>query len=426
MTDHEAATFLDTLHSLTNPASAQSGQQHALLIVRLAGFQRLRGVYSYRWCDRFSEEADAELKNLIPRKDYLCRMQQGEYGLIVTHLADRAILGLAATKISRCLKTILDRHKTRVAVPVVIGAAVFSGGDVSAEDILTTAHAAAIEAESTKSGFTVCEIRHREDLLANAHIESALLHAVTRNQFELWFQPQLDLHSQAIVSAEALIRWNPPDVGMVPPDVFIPVAEKCGLICQVTEWVIHNAARITKRVRGGGLDYRTSVNISVADLMRPGLLDMLSEIVSLWELSPENFTLELTEGEMLKNPDHAKNVLHQCREHGFRIAIDDFGTGYSSLSYLRQLPLNELKIDKSFVVGLLKHEQDKQIVRTILALAENFHVEVVAEGVEDEATVDFLRELGCAKIQGYWLSRPLPEGEFTEFMVGAVRPARDQ
>lgn len=230
------------------------------------------------------------------------------------------------------------------------------------------------------------------------------------------FQPQLDLRSGKITSAEVLVRWQHPRLGLVPPNVFIPLLENSGLIEQVTAQMIDEAVRVAVLLRQRNLPCCISVNISAHDLTETHLADIISQTLVRYKGLPSDIKLELTETSVASDPQRVKQVLTQLSELGVYASVDDFGTGYSSLSYLSMFPIRELKIDRSFVGDMLINPRNHSIVRSTILMARELGLGTVAEGVEDDKTLQMLKKEGCAIAQGYVIARPLPETEFIEFM----------
>lgn len=229
-----------------------------------------------------------------------------------------------------------------------------------------------------------------------------------KDELSLHYQPKIDLKSGKVESVEALLRWHSPVLGFVPPDEFIALAEHAGFIGQITEWVISRAIGDLSGFQQAGIDLSVSVNLSAQDITDTQLLENIKHLLDQQDIAIHHFTIELTESDLLKDPDKAIACLIEYRQQGFEIAIDDFGTGYSSLAYLKSLPVDVLKIDKSFILKLDQQQEDRQIVKSILNLARSFDLKVVAEGIETKASLDLLHQWGCDWGQGYFVSRPLP------------------
>jgi EAL domain-containing protein (putative c-di-GMP-specific phosphodiesterase class I) len=238
-----------------------------------------------------------------------------------------------------------------------------------------------------------------------------LRRAVEHDELALVYQPRIALGGATGESVEALIRWSHPERGVLAPESFVPFAEQTGYIKVVTRWVLDGVFRQCAAWHARGLDLQVSVNISARDLHNPDFPRSLAELAAANKVRPEVVCLEVTESAVMEDPQHALAVLERLHEMGVRLAIDDFGTGYSSLAYLKRLPVDELKIDKSFILGLARDPDDAAIVRATIDLAHHMGLTVTAEGVEDGNVLETLRRLGCDHAQGMYISRPLPPGE---------------
>jgi predicted signal transduction protein with EAL and GGDEF domain len=240
-------------------------------------------------------------------------------------------------------------------------------------------------------------------------VDAQLRRALERGEFELHYQPQLDLQSGRIDAVEALIRWHNPELGMVPPLEFIPIAEESGLIIPIGEWVIRAACAQAKLWREQGLGVRrVAVNVSVAQFAQSNFASLVRTILEEVGLTPSGLELEVTESLLAKDVEGSVRMLNALKEIGVQLSIDDFGTGYSSMSQLKHFPVDRLKIDRSFVMGVTADPKDAAITMAVLSMAKSLGLEVVAEGVETEAQAEFFRERQCEQLQGYLLSRPIP------------------
>ncbi|GAA6182906.1 MULTISPECIES: EAL domain-containing protein [Alteromonadaceae] len=259
------------------------------------------------------------------------------------------------------------------------------------------------------------EKRYTRRLAIISELKYALVSA--KSELNMVYQPKLDLKTGQVTHAEALIRWNSKSLGFVPPDEFIGIAEQAGLIGQVTDYVIRTAIMDAKRVSESGLDICIAINLSAKDILNPNLLGAVERHLKHYKVAASQLSFEITESDLVADPQKAVIELNKFREVGFSLAIDDFGTGYSSLAYLKQLPVSELKIDKSFVLNLADQSSDQQIVQTILELAHNFNLGVIAEGVENQETLKLLRKWGCDWVQGYHVCRPIAVEDMIEWCL---------
>jgi len=253
-------------------------------------------------------------------------------------------------------------------------------------------------------------------------IEESLRRALDRNEFAIHYQPKIDLRSGAVTGAEALIRWTHPTRGLVSPAQFIPVAEECGLILPIGVWVLREACKQARAWADAGLSAgRVAVNVSALQLRQENFLEGVFAILEDTGLPPSSLELELTESVLMDRVDSTVAVLQSLREAGIQVAVDDFGMGYSSLSYLTKFAIDALKIDQSFVRGITSGGRDAAIVTTVISMARSLKLRVIAEGVETQEELEFLRAHQCDEAQGYYFSRPVPNDQFTRFLQGDPR-----
>jgi EAL domain-containing protein (putative c-di-GMP-specific phosphodiesterase class I) len=236
----------------------------------------------------------------------------------------------------------------------------------------------------------------------------ALRTAIEQRDLTLLYQPKVELSSGRVVGAEALLRWHHPELGQIPPDEFIPIAESTGLIQPLGHFVLETALDQAQAWQQGGLSFGLAVNLSVRNLLEPTLVERVAELITRAGVAPGTLTLEITESGVMTDPEAAIAVLWGLRRVGVRLSVDDFGTGYSSLAYLKRLPVDEVKLDKSFVLNMTGDANDAAIVRSTIELAHNLGLQLVAEGIEDQETLELLAALGCDLAQGYHLARPMP------------------
>jgi EAL domain-containing protein (putative c-di-GMP-specific phosphodiesterase class I) len=244
-----------------------------------------------------------------------------------------------------------------------------------------------------------------------------LVKAISLQEFELYFQPQLSLHTRQIIGAEVLIRWQR-NGQWVSPAEFIPLAESAGLIVELGDWILQTACEKARSYFSDSYQNAVvAVNISPLQFGRPDFLDKVRDVLKTSGLAPKNLELEITEGVIIYNEQETIDTLVALKELGVKLAIDDFGTGYSSLSYLKKFDIDKLKIDQSFIRSIQIDRADQSIVRTIIELGRNFELQLIAEGVEEQSQLNLLKSMGCDEIQGYFFSRPLPETDFEKFLA---------
>jgi len=263
----------------------------------------------------------------------------------------------------------------------------------------------------------VYEAGSEDEYVRRLRVANDLRSALRHEEIEVWYQPKVCLQEGSICGAEALVRWQHPELGFLSPDEFIPAAEQAGSIVHLTRYVLDKAVRQCQTWKNKGFDLHMSVNLSVRDLLDEYLPYHVLQLLKENDVRPDRLTLEVTESSIMEDVDRAVLVLECLRDIGVKISMDDFGTGHSSLAQLRNIPLHQLKIDKSFVMTILDDVQNEAIVRTTIDLAHSLNLEVVAEGVEDEATLRRVATLGCEQAQGYFLSKPVPASKFLDWLV---------
>ncbi|NQZ81124.1 MAG: EAL domain-containing protein [Colwellia sp.] len=284
-------------------------------------------------------------------------------------------------------------------------------------EILQKSNVALQYAKKQKKLYQVYDPQFDTNTVERLHLTNSLKTAIEENQLVLFYQPKLSLSTMKLSHVEALVRWQHPEKGLIPPDSFISIAEKTGQMDALTRWVTQEAIAQYLRWQQAGLHIKIAINISAENLADKSYSDFVIALKQQHDLPDDDITLEVTEDAVVADPEQATQILSYLREHGFKLSIDDYGTGYSSLAQLKQLPVQELKIDRSFVQHLMSNENDKIIVRSTIELAHNMGLSVVAEGIEDEAALLWLKEHGCELAQGYFISRPIPEESFNTWLV---------
>ncbi|HET7846604.1 MAG TPA: bifunctional diguanylate cyclase/phosphodiesterase, partial [Acidimicrobiia bacterium] len=314
----------------------------------------------------------------------------------------------------------IDQHDLHVTTS--IGVSVFPDDGRDAETLIKNADTAMYQAkENGRQSFQFFKPAMNVRAVERQSIEESLRRALERNEFVLNYQPKIDLRTGAITGAEALIRWTHPNRGVVPPTQFIPVAEDCGLIRPIGEWVLREACLQARVWVEDGLPIPTmAVNVSAMELRDVNYLDVLFSVLRETGMDPNRLELELTESVLMRHAESAAIILQTLREQGVQVAIDDFGTGFSSLSYLRKFPIDALKIDQSFVSRVTEAGDDTSIVTAVISMAQSLRLRVVAEGVETLGQLEFLQAHACDEAQGFYFSRPLPAPEFGALLSSGV------
>jgi len=407
------ALFNDRIGQAVN-AAQRAGGELAVLTMDLDRFKHVNDTLGHHMGDLLLREVAYRLHQALQRAtDTVARLGGDEFAVL---LPTEGLEG--AKRIARKIVEILHEPITieghLVDVGASTGIAVFPEHGADADTLMRRADVAMYSAKRAGSGFEVYDARHEQATPGRLTLLGELRHAVEHDELALVYQPRIALAggaAGAAGSAEALIRWSHPARGVLAPESFVPFAEQTGYIKAVTRWVLDRVLRQCAAWRARGLDLHVSVNISARDLHHPDFPRTLAELAGAHKVRPELVCLEVTESAVMEDPAHALAVLEGLHEMGVRLAIDDFGTGYSSLAYLKRLPVDELKIDKSFILGLERDADDAAIVRATIDLAHHMGLTVTAEGVEDANVLATLRRLGCDHAQGLYISPPLPSAE---------------
>jgi diguanylate cyclase (GGDEF)-like protein len=389
----------------------------ALLMLDLDRFKEVNDALGHTHGDRLLCEVAARLGRTVRHGDLLARLGGDEFALLVADAGDAATGLELAERIAAVLHEDFVIGGVPIFVEASIGVAVYPGHGQTAEALL---QAADIAMYAAKRAGTSCEAyeperdRRAPDQVARL---GELRRAIEHDELVLHYQPKVDLRTGQVSGVEALVRWSHPDRGLIPPGEFLPLAEHTGLIVPLTTWVIDTALAQCRAWREAGIDLPVAVNVSERSLLDPRFPDHVAELLASHELSGERLQLELTERSLIGDLRVASGVVEGLHAIGVNISVDDFGTGYSSLSRLRDLPINELKIDRSFVTDLDEGGQGAAIVRSVIDLGHHLGLEVVAEGVETAQTLGELRELGCDAAQGFVLLRPAAAESVTAWLL---------
>ncbi len=378
----------------------------AVVMLDLERFQALNAALGYAAGDRVLQEVARRLARCAGSKDTAARFGSDEFFVLLVR-SD----AIAALRDVDGLRALVAREVEvdglRIPVRARVGVALAPEHGSDAATLLRRADLALQQAKEEQRPLVLYESGQDEQQLRRLTIVHALRDAVAGRQLRLEYQPKLDLRTRSIAQVEALLRWQHPAVGAMPPAEFIPLAEQSGQIQPLTRWVLGEVLRQARAWRDAGLDLGIAVNLSALDLCALGLPGQVSALLALHGVRAETLTLEITESALMRHPDQALGVLERLRGLGIRLALDDFGVGLSSLSRLRRLPVDELKIDRSFVTGLRAGSRDASLLRAIVELGHRLGLRIVAEGVEEMEGMRLLEEMGCDVVQGYLVSPPL-------------------
>ena len=382
----------------------------AVLFLDLDRFKDINDSLGHAAGDRLLKAAAARLQSTVSASDTVARLGGDEFTVVLEDVESLVAVERMARDVLAAFSTPLEvdeRHD--VSITPSLGISLYPDHALVPTDLLKFADTAMYQAKAEgRNTYQVyneamdAEARHRAAIIA------ALRRALDRGEFRLVYQPRLALADGRITGVECLLRWQSAELGEIQPTEFIPLAEESGLIVPIGEWVLGEACRQLKAWRGQGLtELRMGVNVSVLQLLRGNLAAYLKRLLLVTELPADRIELELTESMVMQNAEQTTAMLDELRKLGVSLAIDDFGTGYSSLVYLKRLPIDTLKIDKEFIDDLTRDADDEAITSTIVSMGHSLGLTVIAEGVENEQQLEFLRALGCDEVQGHWLSRPI-------------------
>lgn len=423
---HDTLTGLPNRFSLHNRLSQaiasvrREDKALAVMFLDLDHFKAINDTLGHPIGDRLLVDVAQRLKSCVRESDVVARLGGDEFVVVMTDIGE-APLGVVAAMSSKILQRldqayVIDGHELN-ATPS-IGIAVFPEDGEDADTLMKNADVAMYHAKSHgRRNFQFFTTTMNEAAAERVELETALRHAIDDGQLVLHYQPQIDAVNAHVVGVEALVRWLHPERGMVPPDKFIPLAEETGLIEPLGRWVLGAACReLSALRRGGHANVRMAINLSARQLRHEPLVEHVGGLMREFGLGQGDLELEITETAAMENPQATVAVLKRLRELGVELAIDDFGTGYSSLGYLKLLPIQRLKLDRSFVRDLENDHNDAIICSATIALAHSLGLEVVAEGVETDAQLTYLKYLGCDIIQGYLFSKPLPGDRLEDYL----------
>jgi diguanylate cyclase (GGDEF)-like protein len=426
--------YWDTLTTLPNRAQfvnwlthaiAESKEQYEacyILMMDLDRFKNVNDVLGHRFGDALLRQVAERLKLELGTRGQIARLGGDEFAVLLTN-SNRSEAQAAAAQILKSLEVPLSLEEQTVDLGAGIGIAGFPEHGSDAESLLSHAEVAMYLAKRSGNEAVVFDPAIDKISQQNLSLLTELRHAVEHDELRLQVQPKVQLSTGKVIGVESLIRWAHPDKGMVFPDNFIPFAEKTGFIRKLTYWMLERTAALCAECEAKGVQLKFSVNLSTRDLLDQELPARFMEILARHKVAPTSFCLEITESAIMDDPVRAQQTLERLHATQVDMSIDDFGTGYSSLAYLKHLPVNELKIDKSFVMSMEHDADDTKIVRSTIDLGHNMGLRVVAEGIESEAVWRQLVKLGCDQGQGYFISKPMPADQLLGWIEKWTPPA---
>ncbi|MBC8212475.1 MAG: EAL domain-containing protein [Gammaproteobacteria bacterium] len=391
----------------------------ALLFVDLDNFKEVNDSLGHSIGDRLLQVVADRLSTSVRSEDTVARLGGDEFIIIISDLNDAADAKRLAQKLLNSLKAPIKVNGYELNVTASIGISSYPNDGEIAEVLLRNADAAMYHAkESGRNTFEFYTAQLTEKAFDRVRTESALRKAIEQNQFIVYYQPQVDLASGRIIGSEALVRWQHPEYGVIPPIRFLPIAEETGQIVDIGKIVLRESCKQLVRLAEAGYpEFRMAVNLSTKQMGRGLIVNVVKEILQETGCNAKNLDLEITESTLVQSPEDTTAELNTLRALGISIAIDDFGTGYSSLSYLKRFPISKLKIDRSFVSEIPLNADDCAISKAIIALGKALGLVVIAEGVEEKEQADFLIQQGCEEAQGYYYSKPLSDSDLMQFLA---------
>lgn len=396
-------------------------QQHtgtsilAVLAININRFRSINAVQGYMHADKVLAETASRIQSIIRKQDIAGRIGADEFALILPDLKSPYLSELAANKIVTTLNEPLHIDGQLFAIKVNVGIAIADPDKSVAEELVKAADAAMRLSRKNQQLYGTATAEIPQSLAGHCVLDHDLDAAISRNELQIYFQPKVNLATRTLSGVEALVRWNHPEKGMIDPGDFIQVAEENALILPLTLWTLNTALRQASELCSQRKNFLVAVNLS-ASVLDKDIVDRVISAVNTWGVPPEQLVLEVTENTFMEDPEACLLTLEHFRSHNITLSIDDFGTGYSSFSYLKRLPVQELKIDQSFVKEMIHNPDDAHIVQAMLDLGHTFGLQVIAEGIEDRETLDRLTAMGCDCGQGYYIARPMPYDSLQEWI----------
>jgi diguanylate cyclase len=404
-------------------------EQHsfAVMLCDLDRFKLVNDSLGHGAGDHLLQEVARRLTSVVRDVDTVARLGGDEFVLLLSPVTTCAEAETIAQRVLQAMQPAVELAGITIHVSPSIGIALYPDDGATVETLIAHADAAMFAAKQRGRNNVQCYAAGMESGTHDkVRLESDLHAALARGEFELYYQPKVDTKTGTFYSAEALIRWRHPERGLVTPATFIPLAEECGLIGPIGEWVLREACRQGRAWQLAGLpSVRIAVNVAAAQFRSGNLVETIRRALADAQFEPRLLEVELTESAVMSDPEESIRTLEQLSEMGVFVSVDDFGTGYSSMSYLRRFPIDHLKIDRSFLSEITARSDDASIVGAIVSLAHNLRLKVIAEGVETTAQLDLLKMLGCDQYQGYQFSPPVPVAEFERLMRGVHATATD-
>ncbi len=392
------------------------GHKRALLFLDVDKFKHVNDTLGHDAGDELLKLIAVRLQYCLRKSDYVFRLGGDEFTIILVDLTDNTAVARVAEKIREEIAESCCIKGHELYVTVSIGISIYPDDGDEVETLVKNADMAMYAAKEKGQGYCFFTEEMNRKALERMMLESSLRNALQCNQLVIHYQPLVSEKHQ-IIGMEALLRWHHPELGLVNPSKFIPLAEETGAIIPIGKWVLHTACKQARKWHE--MDHKgiyVAVNLSPRQFKEPDLVETVEQVLEDTGLSPDCLKLEVTESGIMENPEQAITTMKILRAKGIHFSIDDFGTGYSSLSYLKRFPIDTLKIDRSFVIECITNKDDQEIIKTIISMAQNLGIDTIAEGVENKEQLDFLVRHGCCMMQGYYFGRPMPADKFEEIL----------
>ncbi len=389
----------------------------ALLLSDLDRFKEVNDTLGHHYGDLLLQQVAVRLRSVLRDSDTVARLGGDEFAILLPDVTDQDQIILTANKIVTAIAAPFIFEDQNIHIGISIGVAICPGDSDKPSTLMRQADVAMYVAKRSNTDIAFYKPELDEHSIKRLSMAGELRRALQQKQLVVHYQPNIDLRQNRVVGVEALVRWQHPEKGLILPDEFIPLAEHSGHIRELTAFVLEESLQQLHLWNSTGLTLQMSVNLSGRSLHDSELCDHIAKLLEQWQIKPEHLQLEITERALMYDPIQANQTLSQLDAMGIKLSIDDFGTGYSSLAYLKQLPIHEIKIDKSFVSAMLEQDADKVIVRSTIDLAHNMGHQVIAEGVDSEAVLELLKEMGCDLAQGYHINKPSPAEELRQWLL---------
>ncbi|GIE99458.1 hypothetical protein Ari01nite_69230 [Paractinoplanes rishiriensis] len=424
---HDALTGLPNRVQLHQCITAATDPEHgtagaALLLIDLDRFKEVNDTLGHHYGDQLLVQVSERLRAALRREETVARLGGDEFAVLLPGVTDEQDVAAVAARLRDAMDAPFVLDGLSLSAGGSIGAALSPQHGSTAEELLQRADIAMYTAKTNRLGYTMFDSSQASTDPRKLTLAGDLRSGIEQGQLVLHYQPKVDAQTGAALGAEALVRWQHPEHGLIPPDEFIPLAEHTGLITPLTTFVLDTALQQCHAWILAGHELTVAVNVSTHRLLDLGFPEEVAGLLARWEVPARLLTIEITESAIMADPDRAMLVVERLHALGVHLSIDDFGTGYSSMAYLKTLPVQELKIDRSFVSSMTISERDAVIVRSTVELGRNLGLRVIAEGVEDLSTWQELDAVGCDALQGYYISRPVPSDRFDEWLDS--RPVR--